>query len=76
MRTLVDIPDEDIRWLDRIAEDRGLSRTAVVREAVSRMRSGTSRKAVDDFFGMWRDRTDIGDAVAWQRRIRSGDPRG
>lgn len=74
MRTLVEIPDDDIKWLDRMAEDRGVSRTAMVREAVARLRSGSSRKAVDEFFGMWRDRTDIGDGLAFQRRTRLGDP--
>ena len=29
MRTLVEIPDDDIRWLDRAAAERGLSRTAL-----------------------------------------------
>ena len=73
MRTLVEIPDDDIAWLDRAAEERGVSRTALVREAVSAMRSGTSRKAVDEFFGIWRDRGDIGDALTFQRRIRGGE---
>jgi len=75
MRTLVEIPDDDIKWLDRMAEERGLSRTALVREAVTRLRTGTSRKAVDEFFGMWRDRSDIGEGLAFQRLIRSGDER-
>ncbi|WP_114520457.1 CopG family transcriptional regulator [Altererythrobacter sp. ZODW24] len=73
MRTLVEIPGDDIKWLDRQAEERGISRTAMVREAVAQMRSGTSQKAVDDFFGMWRDRSDIGDGTSFQRRIRAGD---
>ncbi len=72
MRTLVEIPDDDIQWLDRVAEERGVSRTAMVREAVARMRSGTSRKAVDDFFGIWRDRADVGEGQGFQRRVRSG----
>ena len=73
MRTLVEIPDDDIKWLDRVAEERGVSRTAIVREAVAAMRAGTSRKAVDDFFGVWRDRADIGEGLGFQRRIRAGD---
>ncbi len=73
MRTLVEIPDDDIKWLDRQADERGVSRTALVRDAVAQMRSGTSRKAVDNFFGMWRDRSDVGDGGSFQRRIRMGD---
>lgn len=72
MRTLVEIPDDDIKWLDRMAEERGISRTAMVREAVAQMRSGASRKAVDDFFGIWRDRADVGNGHAFQQRVRSG----
>ncbi len=73
MRTLVEIPEDDIRWLDRQAEERGLSRTALVREAVTQLRLGASRKSVDTFCGMWRDRTDVGDGLSFQRRIRQGD---
>lgn len=72
MRTLVEIPDDDIRWLDKQAAERGVSRTALVREAVSQLREGSTRKGVDAFCGMWRDRSDIGDGLSYQRRIRSG----
>lgn len=74
MRTLVEIPDDDIRWLDRQADERGVSRTALVREAVAQMRSGTSRRGVDGYFGIWRDRSDVGEGQSFQRRIRNGDP--
>ena len=72
MRTLVDIPDDDIRWLDRRAEELGLSRTALVREAVAQMRAGTSRRGVDEYFGIWRDRSDVSEGQGFQRRIRNG----
>ena len=72
MRTLVEIPDDDIRWLDREASDRGLSRTALVREAVSQLREGSQHKGIDPFCGMWRDRTDLGDGQSYVLRIRSG----
>lgn len=73
MRTLVEIPDDDIRWLDREAAERGLSRTALVREAVSQLREGTQRKGVDPFCGLWRDRSDVGDGQSYVRRIRGGE---
>ena len=73
MRTLVEIPDDDIKWLDRHAEERGVSRTALVREAVAQMRSGVSRRGIDDFFGSWRDRTDVTEGQAFVRRIRNGE---
>lgn len=72
MRTLVEIPDDDIRWLDKAAAERGLSRTALVREAVSQLREGSQRKGIDRFCGMWRDRSDVGDGQGFIRRVRSG----
>ncbi len=74
MRTLVEIPDDDIRWLDKQANERGLSRTALVREAVTQLREGSSRKGIDSFCGMWRDRSDVGDGQGYVRRIRGGKP--
>jgi predicted transcriptional regulator len=77
MRTIVDIPDDDIRWLDQRAATTGKSRTAIVREAVEMYRSESSddrdrrRAALRAGFGAWKGRTDIGDAVEWQRRERA-----
>ncbi len=77
MRTLVDIPEDDIRWLDQKAAEQGKSRTAIVREAVEIYRAERSddaerrRAALRAGFGAWKDRTDIGDAVEWQRRERA-----
>ena len=74
-RILADLPDEDIKRLDRIAADRGTSRAAVLREAVSVYRAQESTPGNLDWleagFGAWKGRTDIGDAVEWQRRERA-----
>ncbi|MEF5110962.1 ribbon-helix-helix protein, CopG family, partial [Escherichia coli] len=39
MRTLVDIPEDDIRWLDRLAIETGKSRAALVRDAIASYRA-------------------------------------
>ncbi len=70
MRTLVDIPEEDIRWLDRLAAERGKSRAAVVREAVSAYRAKANLDWIERGAGYWAHRTDIGDAVEYQREMR------
>ncbi len=74
-RILADLPDEEIKRLDRIAADRGTSRAAVLREAVSayNAQGPTSNNLdwLDAGFGAWKDRTDIGDAVEWQRHERA-----
>ncbi|SFF85194.1 Ribbon-helix-helix protein, copG family [Novosphingobium sp. CF614] len=74
-RILADLPDEDIRWLDARAAELGKSRASVLREAVSTYRAESSKDWIDRGFGLWKDRTDIGDAVEWQRRERAGSTR-
>ena len=74
-RILADLPDDDIQWLDSHAAGQGKSRAAVLREAVSAYKaqtpSGGSLDWLDQAFGIWKDRTDIGDSVEWQRRERA-----
>lgn len=70
MRTLVDIPEEDIKWLDRTATEQGKSRAALVREAVSSYRAESSKDWIERGYGYWKDRDDIGDAVEYQRALR------
>ncbi|HWU73172.1 MAG TPA: ribbon-helix-helix protein, CopG family [Sphingomonas sp.] len=70
MRTLVDIPDDDIEWLDRKASEEGKSRAAVLREAVSAYRVEASKDWIARGAGYWKHRQDIGDAVEYQRAMR------
>lgn len=51
-RILADLPDDDIEWLDRMAEEQGKSRAAVLREAVSALRA-TSTDWLERGFGLW-----------------------
>ncbi len=72
MRVLIDIPDDDLAELDSLARQHGRSRAAEVREAIGqhlRHRSGTDW--INRGAGFWRDRADIGDGVAYQRRLRA-----
>jgi hypothetical protein len=74
-RVLADLPPDDLRWLDERAAKLGRSRASMLREAVSTLRSQVqsedNRDWLDRGFGLWKDRTDIGDAVEWQRRERA-----
>lgn len=74
-RILADLPDDDIKWLDRLAEEQGKSRAAVLREAVSAYRGESATDWLEAGFGAWKDRTDIGDSVEWQRRERAANTR-
>ena len=79
-RALVSLGDDRIAELDRIAKSRGVSRAAVIRQAVDRVIEESTETdeqarrdaAIDAAFGAWAHRTDIGDAVEWQRRERAG----
>lgn len=70
-RILADLPDEDIKWLDQLAAEQGKSRASVLREAVAAYRPAAPNDWLEAGFGAWKDRTDIGDSVEWQRRERA-----
>jgi len=70
-RILADLPDEDIERLDALAARTKRSRAATIRDAV---RLYLVRQSNNDWIergaGYWKGRTDIGDAVEYQRAIR------
>ena len=70
-RILADLPDEDIKWLDQLAAEQGKSRASILREAVASYRAESPWDWLEVGFGAWKDRTDIGDSVEWQRRERA-----
>lgn len=74
-RILADLPDDDIKWLDQRAAEQGKSRASMLRDAVSAYKAQTEpssgKEWLDQAFGIWKDRTDIGDSVEWQRRERA-----
>lgn len=69
MRTIIDIPAEQLEALDAICGREEISRAEAIRRAVTLLvkdKTGSGAKAA---FGLWRDR-DI-DGVEYQRRMRS-----
>ena len=71
MRTLVDIPDEDIKQLDALAARGKRSRAAAIRDAVKLyLVRNSSNDWIERGYGYWAHRTDIGDAVEYQRAMR------
>lgn len=52
-RILADLPDDDIKWLDRIAAEQGKSRAAVLREAVAAYLAETPKDWLEAGFGLW-----------------------
>jgi len=55
-RILADLPEDDVKWLDRLAEEQGKSRAAVLREAVNAFRHENAKGGIERYFGIWKDR--------------------
>ena len=71
MRTLVDLPDRDVERLDALAREKKVSRAALIRQAVERHLDDNEDNAwIHRGAGLWKHRTDIGDAVEYQRAMR------
>jgi predicted transcriptional regulator len=69
MRALIDIEQDRIRELDRLAQKQKRSRAALIREAVDQYLEKGSHAAVEEAFGLWGDR--VTDGVAYQDKLRS-----
>jgi metal-responsive CopG/Arc/MetJ family transcriptional regulator len=54
MRTIIDLPDEQLDALARLCEEQNISRAEAVRRAVGQLIKGASGKQADAGFGMWR----------------------
>lgn len=70
-RILADLPDEDIKWLDRQATEQGRSRAAIVREAVAQFRAASGKKGIQRYFGIWKNRSGLTDGLDYQRNLRA-----
>ena len=72
MRILTDIPDDDIEKLDALAAKGKRSRAAAIRDAVKLylVHNTDNKDWIARGAGLWKNRTDIGDAVEYQRAMR------
>lgn len=70
MRTIVDFPKEQLDALDRLRDERKVSRAELIRHAVSRYLQEQTRESLDDLpgFGCWSNHLE--DGLEYQRRIR------
>lgn len=71
MRTIVDIPDVQIKFLDNISKKKKLSRAEIIRQALSSYIAGyrDSQKGYKLAFGIWKDK-DV-DSVSYQKKLRN-----
>lgn len=70
MRVAVDLPEDHLAELKKIASARKTSLAVVIREAIESFVDGDKEKskAMDDAFGIWSDR-EI-DGLEYQRKLR------
>ena len=72
MRILTEIPDDDVKELDALASKKKSSRAAAIRDAVKLYlaHNADNNDWIQRGRGFWKDRTDIGDGLEYQRAIR------
>lgn len=69
MRTVIDIPDDQIEALRQISERANASRAEVIRRAIADYVARQEPDVGDDAFGVWQERK--GDALEIEDAIRS-----
>jgi hypothetical protein len=69
MRTLIDIPDDQISQLADVGRRRGASRAALVREAIGEYLERQGGEPRSSAFGLWGKRAP--DGLAYQRKLRA-----
>ncbi|HWE70465.1 MAG TPA: ribbon-helix-helix domain-containing protein [Acidimicrobiales bacterium] len=66
MKVSVSLPDEDVDFVDRYANSHGFaSRSAVIHQAVRRLRASELGPAYEDAWDEW----SKGDAGAWEATV-------
>lgn len=70
MRTLIDLPEDDMNWLDHRASEDGKSRAALIREAIAAFRNREDRAGMEKYFGLWARHGSHVDGLAYERRLR------
>ena len=70
MRTLVDIPEQDLEALNRMSKAENVSRAELVRRAIALYLTPRKRdnSGLREAFGLWKDRNE--DALEYQERMR------
>ena len=76
MRTLIDLPEDDIKALDMIGKKEDLSRAELVRRAVARYleeEQDAAKNDVDKYFGLFKDDPTAFDGLSgleYQQKMR------
>ena len=68
MRTIIDLPEEQVQRLGELCRREGVSRAEAVRRAVTDYLNAHSLRERQDAFGIWRERRP--DGLEYERRLR------
>ena len=68
MRTIIELPQQQLDALDVICRSEGISRAEAIRRAITRMVGETRPALGTPAFGLWRDRPV--DGLDYERRLR------
>lgn len=69
MRTIIELPQDQLAYLDAHCRRENVSRAEAIRRAVTAMLAERSQADAAGAFGLWRDRAE--DALAQQERLRN-----
>lgn len=69
MRTIIEVPEEVIRNLDKVGNQQRKSRAAIIREAIQLYLEGKELKNSDAAFGVWKSKGREG--LKYQEQLRS-----
>ncbi|HEX5327961.1 MAG TPA: CopG family transcriptional regulator [Acetobacteraceae bacterium] len=68
MRTLVDLPEPELRALSELGQRQGVSRAALIRDAVRAYLADRTRHRTEDAYGLWGQ--SVVDGLVLQRQLR------
>jgi hypothetical protein len=69
MRTIIELPDDQLQQLDRICRREAISRAEAIRQAVDLLVRERTARASHAAFGLWR-RAGAADGLRYQERLR------
>jgi len=71
MRTIIDIPDIQVKVLNHLSKKKKVSRAEVIRQALTNYISKYSKtkKSYKESFGLWKDNKL--DSIEYQRNLRN-----
>jgi metal-responsive CopG/Arc/MetJ family transcriptional regulator len=68
MRTLVDIPEDELEELNSLSKSRKVSRAELIRQAVAGFLA-QNKAGLEDSFGLWKSKGM--DGVVYQEKLRN-----